>query len=394
LDQNSERTLRVAIFLLFASNGLAISSWVVHIPVLKEQLQLNDQMLGFALLGAGLGSLLTMWVSGWLMARYSSRAIALLSGILFPVSLMGPALATGFWSLAIALILLGGANGLMDIAMNSQAASYERLIGRPVMSSFHAGWSLSCWCGSLCGSLFLAEPGWLIFHLPLIALVGSGLTIVANRSLLSTERGRKNTPILSFPRGILAVFGLLCLTVMMTEGAVADWAGVHLRVDYRVAESMTVFGYNAFSLCMTAGRFAGDPLAHSFGRKGVIVVSAGVSTLGLVLAALAPSSWLSVAGFALTGCGMANLVPLLFSLAAARAGTDVERATSSVFATGYLGFLIGPPLVGLISNHTSLPIALLCLAGGVLLVGSTILRLNGLHGPAEALLDENGRERM
>jgi MFS family permease len=384
LDRNSEHTLRVAIFLLFASNGLTISSWVVHIPVLKEQLQLNDQMLGFALLGAGLGSLLTMWISGWLMARYSSRTIALLSGILFPVSLMGPALATGFWSLAIALVLMGGANGLMDIAMNSQAASYERLIGRPVMSSFHAGWSLSCWCGSLCGSLFLAEPGWLILHLPLIALIGSGLTIVANRRLLSTERSRKNAAILSFPRGILAVFGLLCLIVMMTEGAVADWAGVHLRVEYRVAESMTVFGYNAFSLCMTAGRFAGDRLAHSFGRKGVIVVSAAVSTLGLVSAALAPTSWLCVAGFALTGCGMANLVPLLFSLAAVRAGTDVERATSSVFATGYLGFLIGPPLVGLISNHTSLPIALLCLAGGVLLVGSTILRLNGLHNPVEA----------
>jgi MFS family permease len=384
LNRNSEHTLRVAIFLLFASNGLTISSWVVHIPLLKEQLQLNDQMLGFALLGAGLGSLLTMWISGWLMARYSSRTIAYFSGILFPVSLMGPALATGFWSLAIALVLLGGANGLMDIAMNSQAASYERLIGRPVMSSFHAGWSLSCWCGSLCGSLFLAEPGWLIFHLPLIALIGSGLTIVANRRLLSTERGRKNAAILSFPRGILAVFGLLCLIVMMTEGAVADWAGVHLRVEYRVAESMTVFGYNAFSLCMTAGRFAGDRLAHSFGRKGVIVVSAAVSSLGLVLAALAPSSWLCVAGFALTGCGMANLVPLLFSLAAARAGTDVEHATSSVFATGYLGFLIGPPLVGLISNHSSLPIALLCLAGGVLLVGSTILRFNGLHCPVEA----------
>jgi MFS family permease len=384
LDRNSENTVRVAIFLLFASNGLTISSWVVHIPVLKEQLQLNDQMLGFALLGAGLGSLLTMWISGWLMARYSSRAIAHLSGILFAASLMGPALATGFWSLAIALVLLGGANGLMDIAMNSQAASYERLIGRPVMSSFHAGWSLSCWCGSLCGSVFLAKPGWLIFHLPLVALVGSGLTIVAKGRLLSTERDPKNAAILSFPRGTLAVFGLLCLIVMMTEGAVADWAGVHLRVEYRVDESMTVFGYNAFSLCMTAGRFGGDRLAHSFGRKGVIAVSAAVSTLGLVLAALAPTSWLSVAGFAITGCGMANLVPLLFSLAAARAGTDVEHATSSVFATGYLGFLIGPPLVGLISNHSSLPVALLCLAGGVLLVGSTILRLNGLHGPVEA----------
>jgi MFS family permease len=371
------RSLRVATVALFVANGLGMSSWIAHIPLLKERLELNDQMLGFALLCAGMGALGTMSVSGWLMSRFGSRKIAILSGIFFPVSLIGPGVANSFWSLAVSLLVLGAFNGLMDIAMNSQAASYEGLARKPVMSSFHAFWSLSCWCGSLGGSLFLAIPAWTWAHLPLISLAGLSLTLFARRDLLQTEPGTSSGPVLSFPRGILAVFGLLCLLAMMTEGAVADWAGVHLRMNYHVREYMTVFGYNAFALFMTIGRFAGDPLARGFGRKTVIVGSAVVSGIAIGIAALAPTHWISIGAFGLAGFGIANLVPLLFSLAAKHAGGRIEQATSSVFATGYLGFLIGPPLVGFISSRTTLPIALTLLACGLFVVALTVLRLNG-----------------
>jgi MFS family permease len=318
-----------------------------------------------------------MWISGWLMSMYGSRKIAIFSGIVLPISLIGPGIATSFWSLAGSLLFLGAANGLMDIAMNSQAAAYESLIRKPVMSSFHAFWSLSCWCGSLCGSVFLAAPAWTWAHLPLITVIGLCLTLLARGGLLRRGAGANGAPVLSFPRGILAVFGLLCLLVMMTEGAVADWAGVHLRTSYHVSEYMTVFGYNAFTLFMTIGRFAGDTLARSFGRKTVILGSASVSGICLGVAAFAPTPWVSIGAFGLAGFGIANLVPLLFSLAAKRAGGGIEQATSSVFATGYFGFLIGPPLVGFISSRTSLPFALLSLAGGLFVVASTVLRLNG-----------------
>jgi MFS family permease len=374
---DKHRSLRVSTVALFVANGLGMSSWIAHIPLFKERLELNDQMLGLALLCAGMGALVTMWISGWLMSRYGSRKIAILAGICFPLSLIGPGIATNFWSLGVALLILGAGNGLMDIAMNSQAASYESLIGKPVMSSFHAWWSLSCWCGSLCGSLFLAAPAWTWAHLPLITLVGLSLTLFARGGLLRTEAGANSGPVLSFPRGILAVFGLLCLLVMMTEGAVADWAGVHLRTSYHVSEYMTVFGYNAFALFMTVGRFAGDTLARSFGRKTVIVGSAAVSGICIGIAALAPTPWISIGAFGLAGFGIANLVPLLFSLAAKRAGGEIEKATSSVFATGYLGFLIGPPLVGFISSRTTLPIAILSLAGGLFVVAASVFRLNG-----------------
>jgi MFS family permease len=362
---------------VFVANGLGMSSWIVHIPLVKEHLELNDQMLGLALLCSGLGALGTMWISGWLMSKFSSRKITILAGILFPISLIGPGLAPNFWCLAVSLFLLGACTGVMDIAMNSQAAAYESLIRKPVMSSFHAWWSLSCWCGSLCGTVFLAAPAWTWAHLPLITVVGLVLTWFARSGLLRTEASGNSSPVLSFPRGILVVFGLLCLVVMMAEGAVADWAGVHLRTGYHVSEYVTAFGYNAFTLCMTIGRFAGDSLARSFGRKTVIVGSAAITGIFLAIAALAPTPWVCIGGFGLAGFGMANLIPLLFSLAAKRSEGEIEQATSSVFATGYLGFLIGPPLVGFISSRTSLPTALLCLVVGLLVVVLTVSRLNG-----------------
>jgi MFS family permease len=387
LDEH--RSLRIATIALFVANGLGMSSWISHIPLWKERLGLNDQMLGLALLCAGMGALATMWISGWLMSIYGSRRIAILAGIIFPISLIGPGIATNFWSLAGSLLFLGGANGLMDIAMNSQAASYESLIRKPVMSSFHAFWSLSCWCGSLCGSLFLAAPAWTWAHLPLITLAGLSLTLFARSGLHRRGGGASGASVFSFPSGILAVFGLLCLLVMMTEGAVADWSGVHLRTSYHVSEYMTVFGYNAFTLFMTIGRFAGDTLARSFGRKTVIAGSAAVSAICMGMAAFAPTPWVSIGAFGLAGFGIANLVPLLFSLAAKRAGEGVEHATSSVFATGYFGFLIGPPLVGFISSRTSLPFALLSLAGGLFVVAATVLRLNGQE-EAGAAAQESG----
>src|SRR5260370_37622502 len=185
----------------------------------------------------------------------------------------------------------------MDIAMNSQAAAYESLIGKPVMCSFHAWWSFSCWCGSLCGSVFLAVPAWTWAHLPFITVVGLALTWFARPGLLRTEPSGNSSSVLSFPKGILVVFGLLCLLAMMTEGAVADWAGVHLRTGYRVSEYLKAFVYNAVTLCMTIGRFAGDSLAGSFGRKTVIGGSAPVPGVFLAGAALAPAAWVCV------GCG-------------------------------------------------------------------------------------------
>jgi len=354
---------RVAISAVFFLNGFGLASWFIHIPSVKEQLGLNEQQLGLALLGTGLGSLVTMWLSGWLMGRFGSRRVLTLATLCFALSLVFPVWAPNFLLLTASLGFLGGCNGLMDVCMNNQAAHFEALAGRPVMSSFHAIWSLGGWCGSLLGSLFLLNQQLATWHLVFLCLVIIGWMARLAPSLLRTtsEQG----PIFALPTREIVIFALLCLIAMLSEGAVADWAGVHLRDDLGTPYALSGLGFNAFSICMAGGRFVGDRVVLRIGRERTVTAGALVGASGLFVAALASTPVLSVIGFGLAGLGMSNIVPVLFSLAALRIPGAIERATSSVFATGYLGFLIGPPLVGMFAQRFTLPVAL---AGVAILV--------------------------
>jgi MFS family permease len=354
---------RVAISAVFFLNGFGLASWFIHIPSVKEQLGMNEQQLGLALLGIGVGSLLTMWLSGWLMGRFGSRRVLILATLGFALSLAFPVWAPNFVVLTVSLGFVGGCNGLMDVCMNNQAAHFEALAGRPVMSSFHAIWSLGGWCGSLFGSLFLLNPQLAAWHLALLCLFIIGAMIWLAPSLLRTvsEQG----PIFALPTREIVIFALLCLIAMLSEGAVADWAGVHLRDDLSAPNALSGFGYNAFAICMAGGRFIGDRIVQLIGRQQTVSAGALLGATGLFTAALAGTPIISILGFGLAGLGMSNIVPVLFSLAALRIPGAIERATSAVFATGYLGFLIGPPLVGMFAQQFTLPVAL---AGVAILV--------------------------
>jgi len=267
-----------------------------------------------------------------------------------------PVWAPNLVLLTVSLGFLGGCNGLMDVCMNNQAAYFEALAGRPVMSSFHAIWSLGGWCGSLLGSLFLLNQQLSTWHLVFLGLLIIGGVVWLAPSLLriASEHG----PIFALPTREIAIFALLCLIAMLSEGAVADWAGVHLRDDLGTPYALSGLGFNAFAICMAGGRFVGDRIVQRIGRERTVTAGALVGAIGLFFAALAGSPILSIIGFGLAGLGMSNIVPVLFSLAALRIPGAIERATSSVFATGYLGFLIGPPLVGMFAQLFTLPVAL------------------------------------
>jgi len=359
---------RIAISAVFFLNGFGLASWFIHIPSVKEQLGMNEQQLGLALLGTGLGSLATMWLSGWLMGRFGSRRVLVLATLCFALSLAFPVWAPNFVLLTVSLGFIGGCNGLMDICMNNQAAHFEAVAGRPVMSSFHAIWSLGGWCGSLLGSLFLFNQQLAAWHLALLSLFIIGGMIWVAPSLLPTAS--KQGPIFALPTRGIVVFALLCLIAMLSEGAVDDWAGVHLRDDLSTPHALSGFGYNAFAICMAGGRFVGDRIVQWIGRERTVSASALLGAAGLFAAAMAGTPVMSIIGFGLAGLGMSNIVPVLFSLAALRVPGAIERATSSVFATGYLGFLIGPPLVGLFAQQFTLPVAL---AGVAILVAGICL---------------------
>jgi MFS family permease len=352
---------RTAISMVFFLNGFGLASWFIHIPSVKGHLSLSEQQLGLALLGTGLGSLVTMWLSGWLMGRFGSRRVLTVATLGFALSLVLPVLAPNVLLLALSLGFVGGCNGLMDVAMNNQAAYFEALAGRPVMSSFHATWSLGGWCGSLLGSLFLLNQQLATWHLMILCLFIVAGIVRLRSSLLRTSS--EHGPIFALPAREIVIFALLCLIAMLSEGAVADWAGVHLRDDLGASYALSGLGYNAFAIFMAGGRFVGDRIVERIGRERTVKAGAFIGALGFLIAGWASSPILSIMGFGLAGLGMSNIVPVLFSLAALRIPGAIERATSAVFATGYLGFLIGPPLVGMFAERFTLPVGLVGVGG-------------------------------
>jgi fucose permease len=267
-----------------------------------------------------------------------------------------PVFAPNLLWLTVSLGFLGGCNGLMDVCMNNQAAHFEALVGRPVMSSFHAIWSLGGWCGSLLGSLFLLNQPLTAWHLVILCLLTIAAMVRLAPNLLRTVS--EHSPIFSLPTGGILIFALLCLIAMLSEGAVADWAGVYLRDYLGAPYALSGLGYNAFAICMAGGRFMGDKIVQRIGRERTVTAGALIGAIGFCFAALVGSPIPSIIGFGLAGLGMSNVVPVLFSLAALRTPKAIERATSAVFATGYLGFLIGPPLVGMFAQRFTLPVAL------------------------------------
>ena len=350
---------RAAVTAVFLLNGAGFGNWVARIPAIRDTLSLDTQVLGLALLGLAVGSLIGLPLSGALIARFGSRRMTTVAGLAFCASLGLPALATSAVTLALALAILGAATGILDVSMNAAGAAVERRGGRSIMSSFHAAFSFGGLLGAAIGGVAAGQGMPPIAHLGLAALVGVIAMALVTRPLLPADASEQTGgPAFALPTRGLALLGLLTFGAMLSEGAMADWSGIYLR-DVRSADPATAaYGYAAFSLCMAIGRLTGDWLVVRFGtifavRGGGIIAAAGLAT-----ALLAPFVGLALVGFAGVGLGLSIIVPLLFSAAAQTREMSSGAALAAVSTLGYLGFLAGPPILGVVAHSTTIGVAL------------------------------------
>ncbi|WP_372398046.1 MFS transporter [Azospirillum sp. HJ39] len=371
------RRATVAAFFL---NGTVFGVWATQIPLVKSRLDLSAAVLGVALLCLAAGALTAMIASGPLLGRLGSAPVTRATALLFAGLLPLPALVPDVVTLCIVLALFGASGGTMDVAMNAQGALVERRLGRPIMSSLHGMWSLGGLAGAGLGGLLL----------PLMpAAAQAGLVSAGLLALFMAVQGRflpdRNAAGggLVLPDRKTLLLGLLAALSFMSEGAILDWSAIHLRDDLGAPASLAGMGFGVFCAAMAAGRFSGDRLRHRFGgdalmRVGGVLAAAG---LGLVLAAglwtglpddLAPL--LAVAGFGLTGIGLSNIVPVLFSAAGAVERGRADHAVAAVSTMGYTGVLVGPPLVGFIAEGTSLATAFGLIAVLALFVAAAAAR--------------------
>jgi MFS family permease len=370
------RRARVAVAVVFAANGAMFGNWAVRIPDVKLDLGLSEASLGAALLVPAAGALVSMPLTGALSARFGSRAVTVAMTLVFVTVPCLLGLAPSLPWLVPALFVFGVGYGGLDVAMNAQAVTVERTLGRPVMSSFHAAFSAGALVGSLTGALAAAADVPLVLH-----LAGTGLVLLAVAApllpaMLREERAEPHErgPLFAWPTGRLLPLAVIASVVLMAEGAVADWSAVHLRQELDATPGTAGLAFTGFSLTMVVGRLLGDRLVARWGRVRAVRVSAVIATAGGLIVVLAPSVPVAILGYAALGIGLACTVPLVF---VAAAGDDPEPgpALAAVSTPGYIGFLLGPPVIGglaeIVGLGTALALLPVLLAGVALLAGRT-----------------------
>jgi predicted MFS family arabinose efflux permease len=366
---------------IFFANGATFGVWATQIPLVRERLSLDAAVLGILLLVLGAGAVCAMAASGWLIRRFGSAALTRLSAAVFVAMLPAAAVAPSLAVLVPALFVFGAAGGSMDVAMNAHAAEVERRAGRAFMSSFHGMWSVGGLAGAALGSLLLG-----LVSGPVQALLAAGAAAVivaaSQRGLLARVAPPEGHAAASLrPDALALLIGAMAALTFAAEGSVLDWSSLFLREELGTPADQAGFGYAAFSAAMAAGRFAGDWLRGRFGPVAIIRTGAALAVLGLLAGPATGSAAGAVAGFALAGLGLANVVPVLISVAGAGPRGDVAIAT--VTTLGYGGLLAAPPLLGFVAEATSLATMFLIVAamGAAVLAGAGVARA-GRGGPA------------
>lgn len=368
---------RVAVSLLFLVDGAGFGSWAALLASLQRRLGLDEARLSVALGALVVGALLGMPLAGRANERFGSHAVLRFVAPAFCVALVGPALAPTYSVVVLAALLFGALKGALDVSVNAQAIVVQSAVGRPILSSLHALWSL--------GGLGLAalaatalRRGMAATHLTI--LVAFALLAVAggaSRKLLDSgnspaaaQGGRRVIDPIAIRLGCLAFL------VLFAEGTLMDWSAVFAHRVLGVSEQTAPLAYGVFCGTMAIGRLLGDRVIQAVGAKRVLRGGAALTATGLALIASALSWEVNLLGTSLAGLGLSNLVPVIFG-ATARMGERPGPGIAMVSTIGYIGFLAGPPIVGGIGHAFGLPSAFVLVAAlGLLLslLGPTLLR--------------------
>ncbi|MFD7595408.1 MFS transporter [Kitasatospora sp. NPDC059812] len=373
---------RLALTAFFAVDGFLFAAWVVRIPDIRSQVNASHSALGLALLCLSIGAVLTMPLVGRLCLRYGSRPVTVGSLALLSLAVPLPAHAHSVTALGGVLLLFGAGYGGANVAMNSAAVDLVAQLRRPVMPSFHAGYSLggllgaglggllagalsTAWAlalGGLLGLAVTAAAGVVLLRSPAAPLVAPGRT--GDGDAIGDDangHGTRATAGRAAPhlRLLVLLLGLTALCTAYGEGAIADWTTLHLTDDVHASPGTAAAGYAAYAFAMTSGRVGGTWLSIRLGQTRLMLLGGLTAAAGMLVAALAPVVPLAVCGFVLVGLGLANLFPLAIARAGAAGGPQGVAFASTL---GYGGMLIGPVVIGFLADAAGLPMALTTVA--------------------------------
>ena len=384
------RTARWAVSAIFFLTGVGTANWAVRIPALQERLSLTAGQLGLALLGVSAGAIVSMPLAGRLVARHGSRPVTRVAALAFALALALPPLAPSFVTLAAALAVLGLTNGMLDVAMNAQAASVQQHHRQPIMSRIHAMYSLGGLAGAAIGGRLAAHDVRPSVHMAGVALALAVASFFLGMRMLpaSADAAPEQSPTARFTRPLVAL-GVVAFCVLFGEGAMTNWSAVYLREVVGAGPGLAAAGFAAFSLTMATGRALGDALTTRFGAERLVRAGGTLAALGGALAIAVPQPWAVIVGFGAIGAGLSSVFPLVLAAASRTPNVVPGAAIAAVSMCGYSGLLAGPPLIGAVAS-------VLTLRGGLAIVSLTsfvvALLARTLHTKSSARAESDRRE--
>lgn len=362
---------QIATRAIFFLAGLGVAAWAPLIPFVKARLGIDDGALGLLLFCLAAGSMAIMPFAGYLLAKLGCRAVLLGAGALLCIDLPLLALLDAPLLMGAALGVFGAVNGIMDVAMNSQAIIVERESGQAKMSGFHGFYSLGGIAGAGGVSLLLLAGLTPAQAIGLIALLIAILLLIVAGDLLAHggigER-RQGGARWALAHGKILFIALLCFFVFLTEGAMLDWSALFLHAERGVAKSQAGIGFTLYAVAVACGRLYGDRLIGAIGRYRTLLLGSLCAAAGVLLTVTVPLASAAFGGLMLAGLGIANIVPILFNAVGNQKQVPPGQAFPAVTLVGYLGLLTGPALIGFIANYTTLALAFGCTLLCLLLV--------------------------
>ncbi|AWK40440.1 MFS transporter [Photorhabdus laumondii subsp. laumondii] len=341
--------------------GFSLASWAPLIPLAKERLQLDNGAMGLLMLAFGIGSFIMMPIAGMLAARFGCRQIFTLCALVVLVMLPGLSVLPTPLTLACVLFIFGAGIGAMDVVVNIHAVMVEKMARRPIMSGFHALFSLGGIAGAGSVSALLSLGISPLQAMVMVVLLVILLLLPVWSGLLN-EAESDNTPFFAMPHGIVILLGFLCFVAYIMEGSMLDWSGILLTSVHNISSHQAGIGYTLFAIAMTSGRFLGDKIIALYGHRRVFISSALLATSGFILIYSASTAIMLGLSFLMIGAGLSNIAPMLFTASGQQKIMPDSLAVAAVSTMGYSGILLGPAIIGGLAHIVTLHGAFACIA--------------------------------
>jgi MFS family permease len=351
---------RLAVKIIFFLNGFVHANYFSRLPRIQDQFAIDNGVVGLVLLSSSIGAILAMPFTGWLIIRNGSRKVTIFAAYfycsLIPFIPWMPAL----WALVILFFLLGVSAGMLDVAMNSQAVMVEKQLQKPIMTSFHALFSIGMAIGAFAGAFFTTLTTGLFIHFLSVSVLSLITVFVARYYLIHDKPQVKTTeePAFRLPNAAMVSIGVIAFCCMLGEGAMADWSTNYMENVSHASKALAPIGLSAFALAMTIGRILGDGARVKFGDRKLMIACGIIAFVGISIAVLFTHPFTVILGLFVVGIGLSAIVPIAYSIAGHTKDLPPGVGLAMVTTVGYSGFLFGPPIIGLIAQWQNLRMAL------------------------------------